>query len=63
MYIIIYQKLSFLKKKAPSTLFSQSKRNNNFIFQKTVGWTVVYILSIKKYDIRKRCQVEFKKRL
>jgi len=30
-------------------LFLQSKQNNNFIFQKAV----VYILSIKKYDIRK----------
>jgi len=39
-------------------LFLQSKQNN-FTSQKAV----VYILSIKKYDIRKWRQVEFKKGL
>jgi len=62
MYTYIYQKLCFLKlcyNVIMLLCFSQSKQNNTFTFQKTV----VYILFIKKYDIRKWRQVEFKKGL
>jgi len=63
MYINIYQKLSFFKKKvkkgAKYMLFSQSKQNNNFTFQKSYR---IYIF-IKKCDIRKWRQVESKKGL
>jgi len=56
-------KITFFKKKIKKgikyTLFSRSKQNNNFIFQKSCPIYTFY----KKYDIRKWRQVEFKKEL
>jgi len=41
-------------------LFSQSKQNNNFTFQKNCR---IHTFYLKKYDIKKWRQVEFKKGL
>jgi len=56
--ILNLSKITFFKKKAPST---RSFHNQNRIIILPFKKAVVYIFSIKKYDIRKWCQVEFKK--